>query len=103
VVAKVITLLFEVITMNNFIDVLHTLQSTVPKLKPVICKWFVYEDNPRLQIKISKPCAFDDYGDIIARVTLYKDDNPIWDVLISYNTDLNRLCEKISRKFKELT
>lgn len=89
--------------MNEFVDVLKTIKETVPKPKLVHSLWYIVNDNPKCHLKVSHPDPFDNYADIVARVTLFYDNNAVYDTLISYNTDLTKFCEKLSNKIKELT
>lgn len=85
----------------QFIDVITAVKEAVPKVKPVHSYWFVIKDNPHFQIKISKPSPFDSYGDMVAKITVYKDDKPVWNVLLTIDTDLNKFCQRLLQKLKE--
>lgn len=89
--------------MNSYKDVLKGLHNTVPRLTVVHSRWFVVNENTRCLIKLSQPNSFDSYMDIVARVTLFFDNKIIMDALITYNTDLDKLFEKLDRKIKERT
>ena len=87
--------------MNTFKNVLANLQATIPKaiLKHTVS--FVFKDEHRWEIKVSKPCPFDDYGDVVAQVTLYKDNEIVSQTLITYDTDLDGFCKKLLKRIKE--
>jgi len=86
--------------LNSFKNVLTSLQNTVPKLTLVQSKWYVLDNNSNIALRVSKPDPFSDYGDVIARITLFYQDKVTFDCLVTYDTDLNSLCEKIKKKIE---
>jgi hypothetical protein len=88
--------------MNNFLDVLFAIENNLSDVYHAYSKWYAVDSAVPINLKISKPTPFDSYGDIVARVTLYFGNEVVWDTLITYNTDLNRFCEKVKKKIETL-
>lgn len=87
--------------MNKFEDILTTLQNTVPKVDLERSRYYyISEQKPHVSLRISRPSSFDNYGDILARVTLLNRDKIVLDNLITYNTDLEKFFEKVARKIE---
>lgn len=86
--------------MNSFKDVVKAVQNVAPTLDYVHSKWYIVNQNPHLQLKVSKPCPFDSYLDIVARVTLFNDNEVLFDALITVDADLNALCAKLKKKIE---
>lgn len=86
--------------MNDFKDVLDTLKDTIPDLASVPCKRFIIPNNPKFNITVARPEPFNNYMDIVARVTLSNDSTVLWDVLITCDTNLTAFCDKIKKKIE---
>lgn len=87
--------------MNNFITVLNTLKETIPKLELTHSLWYVIKDNTEYQIKVTKPDPFDNYPDIVARITLFYKESVLWDVLVARDSNLNMFKHKLLKKIQE--
>ena len=86
---------------NNFINVLNTLKDTIPKLELTHSLWYVIKGNSDYQIKVAMPDPFDNYQDIVARITLFYKENILWDILIATDTDLKLFQQKFLQKIQK--
>ena len=86
--------------MNDFKDVITSVIDTAPKLRAIQSIHYVLCHNPKIQIRVSKPDSFDSYVDIVAKVTLYYKDEVVWNVLITYSTNLDAFCAKLKKKIE---
>lgn len=84
--------------MKNFIDILNIIKNTVPKLVSKPNCWFLLKDSPNYSIRITQPYDFDDYPDIIARITLFHKNTVLWDVLVAQDTDYDKFGQKLLEK-----
>ena len=84
--------------MNSFEDIIEGVRTAVPKLTLDNSLWYVVKGKPIHRIRISKPCPFDNYPDIVANITVFREDKVIWDVLITTVTDVKKFCEKLNQK-----
>ena len=86
---------------NKFLDILTTIKNAIPSLDLTHSLWYVIKDNPNYQVKVSMPDPFDRYPDIVARVTVFHKEVPIWDVLIATDTDLKLFQQKFLQKIQK--
>ena len=86
--------------MVDFKDVLTIVKTKLPKEKGTRGYWYAIQNYPGYSVRISQPNSFDNYLDIIARVTLLYNGETVWDVLISIETDLNKFINKLVHKLK---
>lgn len=57
--------------------------------------------NPNILILVRRPISsFDTYKDIVAQVTVLKNDKVLYDSLITDTVDFDKFCDKIYRKIK---
>ena len=83
---------------NNYNDVLNYIALSMPNIIPNDDKWYTIKYRYTYKLRIRKPSSFDNYVDVVARVTLFCNDMVLMDCLITVDTDLNKLCEKIKKK-----
>ena len=87
--------------MNSFKDIISTINYISPKLASTKSLCYIVNDNPNLRLLIAKPSEFNNYGDVIAQITLLNNNKIIINSLITVDTDLNKFCKKLSQKIKE--
>lgn len=87
--------------MNSFEDIIHTINYILHKLDSTKCLCYIINDNPDLRLLIAKPGAFDNYSDVLARITLLHKNKIIIDGLITIETNMEKFCNKLSQKIKE--
>jgi hypothetical protein len=88
--------------MNSILDVNKAIKNATTSLQLTKTIWYTVNNNPNISISIRKPEPFDNYLDVIARVTLYYDGAVVWDVLITLHSDLERFCDKLKKKIKTI-
>ena len=91
----------KVVQTDYMQQVCNFISLTIPSVVPDNSKWYTIKAHGTYKIRIAKPDPFDCYDDVIARITLYKQDRVLCDYLITHSTDLNKLCAKLSTKIKE--
>ena len=83
--------------MNDFRDVFNAVKSIVPSAERIPAK--VYQVSKDTSIVVSSPQnKFDTYQDVVAQIMIHSGDKIIFNRLITYNTDLDKLCKKLERK-----
>ena len=87
--------------MNNFENIVAHVRSAVPKLTLDHSLWYIVKGNPVHRIHISQPDPFDNYPDIVAKITLFREDKVIWTVLIARDTNVKKFCEKLASKIRQ--
>lgn len=84
--------------MNNFLNTVFTIKNIIPDIANLTSVCYTVKDNSDYQLKIVKPNPFDNYLDVVAQITLLHKNKTVYNTLITINTDLNKLCEKLSQK-----
>lgn len=86
---------------HDFNDICNFISLSIPTIVPDKSKWYTIKAHGTYRLCISKPDAFDYYGDVVARITLYKQKHILCDYLITSDTNLDKLCAKLTTKIKE--
>lgn len=84
--------------MNNFLNTVFTIKNIIPDIANLTSVCYTVKDNSDYQLKIVKPNPFDNYLDIVAQIILLHKNKIIYNTLITINTDLTKLCEKLLQK-----
>ena len=82
-------------------DILDYIDNAMPQLQRIYNVWYALESDPDYTIRISNPAPFDDYTDIISKVSVLYKDHLVWEVLLAQDTDLEKFCLKLLQKMRE--
>ena len=87
--------------MEGFKDIIKSVQKDIPKAVYLHNYWYVLKDKPAYSIRFSKPDPFDNYQDIVAKVSLFYKDTVLYTVLITRTTDVDKFKLKLLTKIQE--
>lgn len=88
--------------MISFTDCKKLIEENIPYLKTLPTTRYTLDGHPDLILEIAKPNSFDNYMDVVARLTLINDGEILLDGLITYNTDFENLCAKLKKKIETI-